>query len=66
MRRHGLGALIVKRLEQHAVEQGRTRIRLDTRSDLTEAQALYAGLGYREVAPFNDSPYADHWFEKQL
>ena len=22
--------------------------------------------GYREVAPFNDEPYAHHWFEKRL
>ena len=22
--------------------------------------------GYREVAPFNDEPYAHHWFEKNV
>lgn len=66
MRRQGLGALLVKHLEQHAVEHGRSRVRLDTRSDLTEARALYARVGYLEVAPFNDGLYADHWFEKQL
>jgi len=33
---------------------------------LTEAIALYRSAGYREVEPFNDEPYAHHWFEKQL
>ena len=23
-------------------------------------------IGYREVPPFNDEPYATHWFEKRL
>lgn len=66
MRRHGLGIHIVTHLEQLAVEHGRTRMRLDTRGDLTEARALYARLGYDEVEPFNDGPYAEHWFEKAL
>lgn len=42
------------------------RLRLDTRTDLVEARRLYARLAYREVAPFNASPYAGHWFEKRL
>ena len=33
---------------------------------LTEAIGLYRSAGYREVAAFNDEPYADHWFEKRL
>jgi 4-hydroxy-4-methyl-2-oxoglutarate aldolase len=41
-------------------------LRLDTRADLTEARRLYTRHGYREVAPFNDGPYADHWFAKTL
>ncbi|WP_317452915.1 GNAT family N-acetyltransferase [Streptomyces sp. CBMA29] len=41
-------------------------IRLDTREDLVEARALYAKHGYREIARYNTSPYADHWFEKRL
>jgi hypothetical protein len=27
---------------------------------------MYRSRGYREVAPFNDEPHADHWFEKRL
>ncbi|BBB01633.1 putative acetyltransferase [Actinacidiphila reveromycinica] len=45
---------------------GALRMRLDTRRDLVEARALYARLGYREIAAYNASPYADHWFEKRL
>jgi hypothetical protein len=39
---------------------------LDTRSDLVEARALYARLGYAETEPHNDAPYAEHWFGKSL
>jgi ribosomal protein S18 acetylase RimI-like enzyme len=65
-RRRGVGAGIVHEAERHAVEHGRTRMRLDVRSDLIEARAMYARLGYREVNPFNDHPYVEHWFEKWL
>lgn len=34
--------------------------------DLTEARAVYGRLGYHEVEPFNDEPYAEHWFGKAL
>ena len=27
---------------------------------------MYTTSGYREVDPFNDEPYAHHWFEKSL
>jgi hypothetical protein len=27
---------------------------------------MYETSGYIGVKPFNDEPYADHWFEKQL
>ena len=27
---------------------------------------LYRAAGYAEVEPFNDEPYAHHWFEKRL
>jgi hypothetical protein len=39
-------------------------LRLETNRTLEEAQALYRSCGYVEVAPFNDEPYAHHWFEK--
>ncbi|MEU3463594.1 GNAT family N-acetyltransferase [Streptomyces sp. NPDC006733] len=45
---------------------GASALRLDTRKDLVEARALYAKHGYREIPAYNDSQYADHWFEKKL
>ena len=47
-------------------KQGVRTLRLDTNRALTEAHALYRSEGYREIARFNDNPYADHWFEKRL
>jgi hypothetical protein len=41
-------------------------LRLETNRNLTEAITLYRSAGYREVAAFNDEPYAHHWFEKRL
>ena len=41
-------------------------VRLDTNRHLTEAQALYRSIGYREIPAFNDEVFADHWFEKDL
>ena len=38
----------------------------ETNKTLTEAISLYRSAGYREVDPFNDEPYAHHWFEKKL
>jgi ribosomal protein S18 acetylase RimI-like enzyme len=40
--------------------------RLETHSSLPEAVNLYRSAGYVEVEPFNDEPYAHHWFEKRL
>ncbi|MFF2271759.1 GNAT family N-acetyltransferase [Agromyces sp. NPDC058136] len=65
-RGQGLGASLVGAVEDAVRGSGRTTLRLDTRNDLVEARALYAKLGYAEVAPFNDSPYAEHWFAKDL
>jgi DNA-binding MarR family transcriptional regulator/GNAT superfamily N-acetyltransferase len=66
VRRLGVGRRILRMLEAAAREQGLTRLRLDTNRALTEAQAMYRKEGYEEVAPFNDNPYAHHWFEKRL
>lgn len=65
-RRGGLGSRLISCLEEHARRYGVSTLRLDTRRDLVEARRLYARLGYREVPPFSDGPYADYWFEKTL
>ncbi|MFC0097237.1 GNAT family N-acetyltransferase [Micromonospora marina] len=62
----GGGAALIAAVEAYAAGGGATRIRLDTRSDLVEARALYARHGYREIPAFNSGPYAQHWFEKAL
>ena len=65
-RRRGLGSQLLDCLEEHARRHRVSALRLDTRRDLVEARRLYARHGYREVAPFSNGPYADHWFEKTL
>ncbi len=62
----GGGAALLAAAEEAAVSLGASAIRLDTRADLVEARALYARHGYREVPPFNDDRYAEHWFGKRL
>jgi DNA-binding MarR family transcriptional regulator/GNAT superfamily N-acetyltransferase len=60
----GVGRRMLETLETLAREFGLSTLRLETNRTLTEAQALYRKCGFREVEPFNDEPYAHHWFEK--
>jgi DNA-binding MarR family transcriptional regulator/GNAT superfamily N-acetyltransferase len=60
----GLGRRLLETLETRAREFGLRTLRLETNRTLKEAQALYRSCGYLEVEPFNDEPYAHHWFEK--
>ena len=62
----GLGRRILEALESEARGLGLTTLRLETNRSLSEAIRLYRSAGYVEVPPFNDEPYADHWFEKRL
>ncbi|MER7184735.1 GNAT family N-acetyltransferase, partial [Streptomyces hyaluromycini] len=62
----GGAALLVTAAEDAARALGAARILLDTRTDLVEARALYARLGYTETGPHNDDVYAGHWFRKEL
>ncbi|CAL9432040.1 GNAT family N-acetyltransferase [Streptomyces sp. enrichment culture] len=66
VRGKGGAARLVTAAEDTARSMGAGRMILDTRSDLVEARALYARLGYRETERHNDEPYADHWFTKDL
>ena len=66
VRREGGASQLIAAAEDAARGIGADIMRLDVRSDLVEARALYAGHGYKEVAPFSDATYADHWFEKAL
>jgi DNA-binding MarR family transcriptional regulator/GNAT superfamily N-acetyltransferase len=62
----GIGRRLLADLEQRARAHGARVVRLETNRTLTEAIGLYRAQGYREVEPFDDEPYADHWFEKPL
>jgi DNA-binding MarR family transcriptional regulator/GNAT superfamily N-acetyltransferase len=62
----GVAGRIMRWLEERAREMGFSIVRLDTNKSLTEAQALYRKLGYREIGRYNDNPYASHFFEKRL
>ena len=62
----GVGRRILHVLEARARGHGVRLMRLETKDELSEALQMYQTSGYREVTPFNDEPYADHWFEKVL
>ena len=62
----GLGPRLLGDLESHATQLGCRVVRLDTNAVLVEAIAMYERFGYRPIERYNDNPYAQRWFEKQL
>jgi DNA-binding MarR family transcriptional regulator/predicted GNAT family acetyltransferase len=62
----GVARRMLHRLEDEALAMGFVVLRLDTNKALTDAHAFYLKEGYRDVARFNDNPYAHRWFEKRL
>lgn len=62
----GIGRRVLEALEAQARALEMTTLRLETNQSLQEAIRLYRSAGFREVAPFNADPYAQHWFEKSL
>src|SRR5262252_5591653 len=62
----GLGKRLLDALENQARAAGAKTVRLETNRTLKEAIAMYRQSGYAEIEPFNDEPYAHHWFEKKL
>lgn len=62
----GLGARMLRELEALARRLGHDRVVLDTNGTLTEAIAMYERAGYRAIPRYNDNPYAEAWFEKDL
>lgn len=65
-RGRGVARRMLGELERLAREAGYRKIVLDTNRALAEAQALYRRQGFVETARYNDNPYADFWFEKDL
>lgn len=62
----GLGRRLVDHLEQLAAGLGYRRVVLDTNDSLEEAIAMYGAMGYDPTERYNDNPYAQRWFVKQL
>jgi DNA-binding MarR family transcriptional regulator/GNAT superfamily N-acetyltransferase len=62
----GLGARLLRRLEDVARDLGHREVRLDTNLTLTEAVAMYERAGYVEIERYNDNPYAQAFFAKRL
>ena len=62
----GVGRRLLESLEALARENGVKVLHLETNRALKEAIELYRRAGFVEVAPFNDEPFAHHWFEKAL
>lgn len=62
----GLGRRLLETLEECALAGGARVAHIETSEVLTEAISLYRSAGWVEVRAFNDEPFADHWFEKQL
>ncbi len=62
----GIGRRLLAALEQEALSRKLRVIRLDTNKSLSQAQRLYRSSGYHQIKPFNDNPYAQLWFEKEL
>ena len=62
----GLGRRLLETLEACAREGGAKVAHLETSAVLSEALSLYRSANWVEVSPFNNEPFADHWFEKTL
>lgn len=62
----GLAKALMDEAERIARELGHRVLRLDTHRTLTGPIAMYRRWGWQEIAPFNDDPYAQVFFEKRL
>lgn len=58
----GLGRALVEAVLDAAVRLGFHELRLDTLPDMSDAQALYARMGFVRIAPYYDTPIADTVF----
>jgi len=62
----GLARRLIGAAEDAARALGVNTLRLDTNRALDRAAAAYRSWGWREIARFNDDPYAHLFFEKRL
>jgi len=57
-RGRGLAKQLIERVLDQARQLAYTEIRLDTLPMMADAQALYAAVGFRDIAPYYDTPIA--------
>lgn len=62
----GVGKRLLAELEQCCTRLGYARVVLDTNATLDEAIAMYVSAGYVPTERYNDNPYAQRWFTKQV
>ena len=62
----GVGKQLLARLEARASDLGYRVVVLDTNAVLTRAISMYEHAGYGAIERYNDNPYAQHWFRKEL
>jgi GNAT superfamily N-acetyltransferase len=62
----GLGRLLMDFAERRAILLGLTRLGLYTNEVMTENQAIYTHLGYREVGRHTEDGYRRVYMEKLL
>lgn len=66
-RRLGVGRALAEALLARAQQAGYSNILLDTLSDMETARALYADLGFEEIAPYYHNPIAgSHYLRARL
>ena len=65
-RGRGLGVQLLRALEGAARGLGYRVVRLDTGAKQPHAERMYREAGYREIANFNDNPFASFFGEKRL
>lgn len=62
----GLGTRLMAAIEARARAEGFARLVLDTNGVLVEAVAFYRRAGWTAIPRYNDNPYAQHWFARDL
>jgi ribosomal protein S18 acetylase RimI-like enzyme len=66
-RQYGLGRTLAEALLDAARRAGYAEMLLDTLGSMSAARALYASLGFKEIAPYYVNPVADvHYLKANL